>query len=324
MRLRCAAGVLATLVLLPSALRAQGRLLQQCAGISTNATRLHCNMVVEAIEIAQPRFGLALAGGNPLAGSASTLGMRLGSVPRIAAEARITGVKADLPPIERIGSSNDIDAFVTALNLDATVGLFNGFSILPTVGGFLSFDLLASAGLVPLPEDDGFNKNASAWAVGARLGVLRESFTAPGLSLSATYRWVGDVDFGDRTLQTDQAYFTSSGFSVRSLRAVVGKRLLFLGVSAGIGWDRYKSDVELGVANPGILTPRFDFTEDGFETRRVVYFGALQYTLLVMSLNLEGGYQTGGDRFTAPLPANQNSTAQNKAAFLSLALRLTI
>src|SRR5688572_21102686 len=104
MRLRCTAAVLAIVFLLPSALRAQERLLQQCSTISSSNSRLFCNMVVEAIEIAQPRFGLALAGGNPLAGSASTLGMRVGSVPRIAAEARVTAVKADLPPIERIGS----------------------------------------------------------------------------------------------------------------------------------------------------------------------------------------------------------------------------
>ena len=79
------------------------------------------------------------------------------------------------------------------------------------------------------------------------------------------------------------------------------------------------------MANPGLIgSSRFDFTEDGFETSRVVYFAGLQYTLLVMSINLEGGYQAGGDRFTAALPAGQTSTTQDKAAFLSLAFRLTI
>ena len=325
MSLRCAAAVLAIFVLLPSALRAQEGLLQQCSTISSSNSRLFCNMVVEAIEIAQPRFGLALTGGNPLAGSASTLGMRVGSVPRIAAEARVTAVKADLPPIERIGSNDEIDAAVPAINLDATIGLFDGFSVLPTVGGFLSVDLLASLGFVPLPESEGFNKNASSWAVGARLGLLRESFTAPGVSLSLMYRGVGDVDFGDSNLQTRDAFFRTSNFSVLSLRGVVGKRILFLGASAGIGWDRYKSDVDFGVANPSLIGPaNFAFTEDGFDNTRVVYFGALQYTVLVLSLNLEGGYQAGGDTFTAPLPAGQSSTTQNKAAFLSFAIRLTI
>jgi hypothetical protein len=126
-------------------------------------------------------------------------------------------------------------------------------------------------------------------------------------------------------LQDEQSYFTASGFSVLSLRGVVGKRILFLSASVGIGWDRYKSDIAFGVANPGLIgSSRFDFIEDGFETSRAVYFAGLQYTLLVMSINLEGGYQAGGDRFTAPLPAGQTSTTQDKAAFLSLAFRLTI
>ena len=324
MRPRSAAAVLAILVL-PSVVSAQERLLQQCATITSDPTRRFCNMVVEAVEIGQPRFGLSVAGGNPIAGSASTLGMRIGSVPRVAGQLRVTAAKADLPPIERIGSSNEIDAAVPAINLDATIGVFDGFSLLPTVGGFASLDMLASVGLVPLPEGDGFNDNATSWAFGVRLGLLRESFTAPGLSFSVMYRRVGDVDFGDRNLQTEQSYFTASDFSVLSLRGVIGKRLLFLGVSAGIGWDRYKSDIAFGVANPSLLgAPRFDFTENGLKESRVIYFGALSYTLLVLSLNLEGGYQTGGDNFTAPLPAGQSSMTQDKAAFLSFALRLTI
>jgi hypothetical protein len=194
------------------------------------------------------------------------------------------------------------------------------------VGGFFSLDILASVGLVPLSEGDGFNENAVTFAAGARLGILRESFTAPGVSLSAMYRRVGDVDFGDRDLQDEQSYFIASSFSVLSLRGVVGKRVLFLTASAGIGWDRYKSDLRFGVLDPtalGIVT-RHDFTEDDFETSRVVYFAGLQYTLLVLSFNLEGGLQAGGDNFTAPLPAGQTSTTQDKAGFLSLAFRLTI
>jgi hypothetical protein len=36
-----------------------------------------------------------------------------------------------------------------------------------------------------------------AWALGARVGILRESFTAPGVSVSAMYRSIGSFSYGD-------------------------------------------------------------------------------------------------------------------------------
>ncbi|HSL69069.1 MAG TPA: hypothetical protein VK864_02450, partial [Longimicrobiales bacterium] len=72
-----------TFAYVPSVVSGQERLTQQCATVSTEQTRRFCNLVVEAIEIAQPHIGLALTGGNPVPGANSTLGMRVGSVPRI-------------------------------------------------------------------------------------------------------------------------------------------------------------------------------------------------------------------------------------------------
>ncbi len=317
--------LLFALCALPATLHAQERLTQQCSTIGTDQTRRFCNLVVEAVEIGQPRAGIAFVGGNPVTGAASTLGMRLASVPRIGAALRITTAKVDLPPIERIGSTENIEAAVPSFNFDGTVGLFNGFSVFPTVGGFLSLDVLASLGFIPLPESEGFNEKPFSWGIGARLGILRESFTAPGISLSAMYRHVGNVSFGDRQLQDEQAYFDATNFSALSLRGVIGKRVLFLGVSAGLGWDRYTSDIEFGVANPGLLGgARFDFDESDFQTSRLAWFGNLQYTLLILSINAELGYQMGGDAFSAPLPTGQRSTTQKKAFFGSLAFRLTI
>jgi hypothetical protein len=325
MRKPVALFVVLSLGLLPAAARAQEELTQQCSTIGSEQTRRFCNLVVEAVVIGQPRAGLAFVGGNPITGAASTLGMRIGTVPRIAANLRVTTVKVDLPPIDRIGSTDDIETGVPAFNADATLGLFNGFSLFPTVGGFASLDLLVSLGFVPLPENEGFNEKPISWALGARLGLLRESFTAPGITLSAQYRHIGDVSFGDRQLQDEEAYFDATSFSALSLRGVVGKRVLLFGVSAGVGWDRYKSDVAFGVVNRGLPgSQRYDFSEAGFAANRVTWFGGLQYTLLVLSLNLEAGYQKGGDSFTAPLPPGQSSTTQKNAFFGSLAFRLTI
>src|SRR5690606_22478681 len=42
-----------------------------------------CNTIGQAIEITQARVGIAAIGGNPTLGTSSTLGMRIGSFPRI-------------------------------------------------------------------------------------------------------------------------------------------------------------------------------------------------------------------------------------------------
>ncbi len=310
----------------PAAVTAQQELAQRCAGIPVDPTRRFCNLLAEAIEIAQPRIGLALTGGNPLPGAASTLGMRLGALPRVSVAARVTGVKLDLPPIEDFNSNTDIDAFLPALNIDAAVGVYSGLSLLPTVGGFASLDLVASVGTVPIPNDDGFQTDrATSWAVGARLGILRESFTAPGISVTALYRRFGDISFGDRQLVAADAYFESSGFRVLSLRGVVGKRLLVIGATAGLGYDRYQSDLAFGVSNPGIVGPaRFDFRQDDFASDRVTAFGSLQWTMLILSIVGEVGWQSGGDEFLAPLPSGRSSASEKGAYYGSFAVRVAI
>ena len=326
---RCAAFFAVTLCFgLPSLTRAQDDLSAQCTSVPVTAdpTRRFCNLVAEAIGIVQPRFGLVAAGGNPVPGASSTMGMRLGSLPRISVAGRISAARVTLPDIRRRSTDEDVASFTPSFNVDAALGIFGGFALLPTIGGFGSIDLIASAGMVSLPGDDGFNGgNASTWAGGVRLGLLRESFTVPGASVTAMYRKVGGVDYGDRNLTQQESFFETSSMRVLSLRGVVGKRLFIIGAMAGVGYDRFKSDVEFGVSNPGVVGPaRFDFSRDGITSSRMSAFGSAQWTLLILSLIGEVGYQTGGDEFTAPLPSGRISTTQKSAYFGSLAIRLAI
>jgi hypothetical protein len=313
---------------LPAAVRAQDDLSAQCTSVPATAdpTRRFCNLVAEGIGIVQPRFGLAASGGNPLPGASSTLGMRLGSVPRISVNGRFTAARVTMPDLRARSDDEDVSSIVPSFNIDAALGIFSGFSLLPTIGGFGSIDLVASAGMVSLPGDEGFNGgNASTWGAGVRLGLLRESFTAPGASVTAMYRKVGGVDYGDRALTQQESFFETSSMRVLSLRGLVGKRLFFIGAMAGVGYDRYKSDVEFGVSNPGVVGPaRFDFSRDGFSSSRVTAFGSAQWTLLILSVIGEVGYQSGGDEFTAPLSSGRISTSEKSAYFASLAIRLAI
>lgn len=307
-------------LLLPQPSSSQDASLAYCAG---GVSPRSCDALVEAMLITQARSGMAFTGGNPVPGASSTLGMKLGTVPRISLGGRVTGLKLELPPIEDIRRNDATDALITSFNVDASVGLYSGLSVLPTVAGLASIDLIASFGRLGLPEEDEFNESVTSWGIGARVGILRESFTAPGVSITGMYRGMSDIRFGGGQASGRGAYFELANPRLLSLRAVVGKRLLFIGTMAGVGYDRITSEASFGNDVPVFLT-ELQFQEDDFKTSRTSLFGGVQWTLLILSGVAEAGWQLGGDAFTAPLPAGQSSMTDNKAFFGSIALRLSI
>jgi hypothetical protein len=281
-------------------------------------------VVREAVEMLQPRAAIGLSGGNPIAGASSTLGMRIGSVPRITVAARVTGVKLGLPSVN---ATEDIGNLATSLNLDAAVGIFSGFRVFPTIGGFGSLDAVGSVGTLRLPDDDGFRSDPSSWALGARLGILRESFTAPGVSITAMYRHIGDVKWVLPNDDTGDAFqfadFAMTDNSTWSIRGVVGKRLFVLGAAVGIGYDKYTSDIS-GTYNCVVGCVPSAFKVDNHKTDRKTIFANVSWTLLILNLVAEGGWQEGGDRFTAPLTAGRSSKSENSTGYGSLAIRLAL
>jgi hypothetical protein len=293
-----------------------------CADASRDNVRTFCENVADAIVILQPRLGVALAGGNPVSGTASTLGMRIGTMPRVSIGLRVTAAEVDLPPVERLESSDDVRFPLGSIAADMSVGLFQGISLAPTVGGFGSVDLLASAGVLPLPYGEGFDDTAPlTWAVGTRVGILRESFTAPGVSLSAMYRRLGTVTWGTPTFQSGQdAFFQLDDYSVVSLRGVVGKRVLGVGLTAGAGWDSHSADVRGSVPDPVVLdtSRQIDFAARGLSDSRMSLFGNASFTLLIVNLAAEIGWQDGG---TAPEGASDK--LEERGLFGGLSVRLT-
>ncbi|HEX6559167.1 MAG TPA: hypothetical protein VF021_06875 [Longimicrobiales bacterium] len=284
-----------------------------------------CNQMLEASEVLQARAGIGLAGGNPVPGATSTLGMRIGSVPRMTVAARVTGVGLDMPGLR--SSEADFQSLGYSVNADAAVGVFSGFSVAPTVGGLLSLDAVASVGMLRLPGSHGLDRNPGSWAVGARVGVLRESFTAPGISVTAMYRRIGKMaGVGDDAINSgSRPGFTLENNSVLSLRAVVGKRLFVVGANAGVGYDSYRSDVNAyGIDYRPVAGDFSSFGQDGRKLGRVSTFVNATWTMLIVNFVAEAGWQRGGDRFTATLPSGQSSKTQKNGYFGSLAVRLAL
>lgn len=196
------------------------------AAVAPQSTRDFCELATYAVDALQARLGIAQIGGNPVPGTASPFGEKIGPLPRFGAAARLTLAGVELPPIQSSDPDETPSAVPVSLNADAGIGVFSGMPLAPTVGGFLAVDLLASAGVSFLKDSEGFDGGRpGSVAVGARLGITRESFTAPGISISAMYRRFKRVTWGDRDLEETDAFIQVSGRSAWSLRGAVSKRI---------------------------------------------------------------------------------------------------
>jgi hypothetical protein len=237
------------------------------------------------------QIGLLAGFGSEVPGTASNLGTRVGGGPRWSFSARVGAARTRLPLISDPTGAAEQSFVTTAVHTGVTLGLFDGFRLMPTVGGFLSTDVFGQASFLMLPEGEGFSGGTKSFALGVRVGILREGFTLPGISVSAAKRFPGSVTFGD-TAGGDIANMVLEP-SVTSLRATVGKDLFAVEVLAGVGWEEYTGDVALRASDG--LVGFVDLTGDMSGSRRL-YFGSAAMTFsIVLSLSVEGGWAEGFD-----------------------------
>jgi hypothetical protein len=321
----------------PAITAAQEGLAAVCSQPEVSAeARDYCLVAAQALTSAQPQLGILLAGGNPTLGTASTGGLRLGFLPRVSATGKLNLVFVRLPDILAEGTgtvgrqlNRTVGIPAPALAATASVGIFPGIDLLPMVGGIGSIDLLGSATWLPLRvagiEGVGTGTSSGSLGGGVRLGLLRESFVAPGVSASLMYRRLGQLEYGDvcpspaqsRTRPAGSAsleYGSCPGggdpgefsfdLSNWSTRIAAGKRLLGFGLVGGIGYDRFSSDVGFGFREPG-----GDFyarvSDDDLRSGRWSGFLNGSFTALVATLAVEGGWMQGGD----PIPGFDAATS---------------
>lgn len=217
-----------------------------------------CGQVANALSNVQPSIGIAFSGGAHTLGTATTIGRRLGLFPRISVTARVNAAIAKAPNIlggdfqPAVTDGGTVGAMPTAgipiasLQGDVVVGLFNGFSFTPLIGGVGAVDLLGSVSFIPAvsPIDSiiGLEESIINIGLGARVGILKQGLVMPGISVSGMYRTMGDVTFGNMDAPDPAAF--STNLSVMSLRAAVSKGILMFDVLAGAGYDIYTSDTQ--------------------------------------------------------------------------------
>jgi hypothetical protein len=325
--------------LLPATAQGQARGLAAACAAADQTLEATCRVAAQAVESAQPAIGILISGGNPTIGTASAGGLRLGVLPRVSATVRANLVFARVPDLReiRVGptdgeSYGDLSFVAPSLAATASVGLFSGLDIAPTVGGIGALDLLASASWLPLNVIDSGEFQPStadfSYGGGLRVGLLRESFTMPGASISVMHHRLGTVAFGEVCSGPIASTTTGSGYTLEegecvpanpfalgpgdmgefrfdlsswNGRAVVSKHLLGLGLSAGIGYDHFSSDLTTAIRTPhGAFggPPRTFYarvSDVDLSQSRWSAFVDGSFSILVATFAAEAGWQQGGD-----------------------------
>lgn len=291
-------------------------LADQCTGAGGSVAK--CIELAITARSLQGHVGLMAGLGSEVAGSAGTLGHRLRTSPRVAGNVRVAFADLALPDVFDTGSDlpRQTTFVLPALQVGLAVGAFDGFSLLPTVGGVLSLDAFGSTSVLFLPSGEGFDGNVSALTLGVRVGVVRESFTLPGVAVSISHRSFGTVRLGNATGPWGGVELSPR---VTSLRATVGKDLLSVGVLAGVGEDWYSGRATLQVreASGDVISA----TDGSYGHSRSMIFGGASMNFLILQASAEVGWAHGFSAVTG----RQGSAFDPTAGTLygSLALRLT-
>jgi hypothetical protein len=347
----------------PAGGAAQESLEAVCAQVPVGALGAHeaCVAAGQAATSAQPVLGALIGGGNPTLGTAGAPGFRLGIIPRVTVGARANFVPVRLPDVlaqqvpGQLGAlTRRFGVLAPALMGDAAIGITEGFNVAPGLGGIGGLSLLGSASVLPFRTFgvDGFDRERAdiAWGIGGRLHLLRESFVAPGVSLSLMRRSLGAVGFGDVCPQGVQPFPVPGtappqeitvcvgpgdvgefrfDLTDLSTRLVASKTLLGLGGTVGLGHDRFRSTIDFGFrgreAVPGTnVTPAFRSTDHELSVSRWTVFGNLSYSLLVATLGLEAGWQQGTPPITGFRDIGSEFDPRGGAWYTSLGARLSL
>jgi len=235
--------------------------------------------------------GLLAGLGSEIPGSPSTLGTRVRGQPRVSVSFRSSIAHVGLPDVQAADAPLGAERtfIVPTFHGGVAVGVFEGFSPMPTVGGIFSLDLMGGGGLSLFPSSEGFRGQGRSLSVGLRVGLLRESFTLPGVTLSASRRWSSAVVLGDA--QVGELTQLDVSPRVASYRITVGKNLVGVGVLAGAGVDDYSGAVSIQARN-GLGTVA-SASSTGSTTRRTLFFAGASMNFLVLQMSVEGGWARG-------------------------------
>jgi hypothetical protein len=295
------------MVVLLAALMLTAPAAAQSSSCAAGITQDACQKAVDLFSYMAPQLGTVIVGGNATLGQGGTLGgftMLPFPHPKFSFGFRVNALAGSLPQLDGLtlspggaqSSTIDVeDQLLAGPAADAAIGLFKGFPLgVTNVGGV---DLLLSALYLPEFSDAGVSLELpdGGWKVGwgARVGILQESLTVPGVSFTWLSRGLPRAhltatsgDIGNTQLRAEEL-----DVDTQSWRLVASKSLITFGLAAGVGQDKYESSAT--VSTTGAVTATAIDVDQ--VVRRTSYFLDLSLNLFVLKFVGEVGMVTGGD-----------------------------
>lgn len=154
-----------------------------------------------------------------------------------------TGVATFKVDYKDINTSESKTIYLPTVYATARLGLFGGID-LPGVSGIGSVAVGARYGVLS------YGGESSAGVTGGelRIGLLNDSLTTPGVSVSLTYNKVGDIKFGK---DTDDAQATIKAHNM-GVKAIVQKELLIFTPYIGVGQEKFSTDASYRIDSLGL------------------------------------------------------------------------
>jgi hypothetical protein len=269
------------------------------------ATQDACQKAIDLFQYVAPQLGTSITGGNATLGQ----GGSLGGLGHFSVGLRINAVWGSLPQIQNVtpavtgATSTRFDTKTQIIPMptaDLAIGIFKGLPLAITnVGGI---DLLVSAAYLPEFDANGVSVKVPDGSLklgyGARVGILQESLLVPGVSVSYLQRDLPKVNITG-TSNNDSLFVNNLSLKTKAWRIVASKSLLFVGLAAGVGQDKYESSTDVGAhvsARTVPPTPAYNAGPVSISQNitRTNVFANLSMNLLLLKLTGEIGQVSGG------------------------------
>jgi hypothetical protein len=265
-----------------------------------------CQKAVDLFKYMAPQLGTSITGGNATLGQ----GGNLGGLGHFSFGLRVNAVQGSLPQIQDISLATSGATNSPAINTksqiipmptaDLAIGVFKGLPLAITnVGGV---DLLVSAAYLPEFNSSGVSVKVPNGSLklgyGARVGILQESLLVPGISVSYLVRDLPTVNIAGNS-GGDSLYVNNLSLKTKAWRVTASKSLIFFGLAAGFGQDKYDASTDVSAhvaartipptsaANAGPISLSQNLT-------RTNIFADLSMNLLLLKLTGEIGQVSGG------------------------------
>jgi hypothetical protein len=264
-----------------------------------------CQKAIDLFQYMAPQLGTSITGGNATLGQ----GGNLGGLGHFSLGFRVNAVQGSLPQIQNTSvsvngaQSTQFETKTQILPMptaDLAIGIFKGLPLAITnVGGV---DLLVSAAYLPEFDKSGVSVKVPDGSLklgyGARVGILQESLLVPGVSVSYLVRDLPTVNIAANS-GSDSLYVNNLSLKTKAWRVTASKSLLFIGLAAGFGQDKYDASTDISAHVAARTIPPTSAANAGpialsQNLTRTNIFADVSMNLLLLKLTGEIGQVSGG------------------------------